>query len=333
MTPEDIYLKHASKKLPDGQSLVQFTLTSFVVEHAQFSIGMAAIAEVHSKRNANKMGVGLLLMADSGFGKSILLKQYHALFPRQILANEPIIPVLYVVLPSNPSSLAIVSEILLALGDPLALKKGESAALKTQRLHQLLEACKVEVILMDEPHHLDISLNSLEFYIAQNWLKNLISLGKVAVVASGMPQSKYIFHSNKELKRRFLKKVTLTGFTFSDESSFEEFRSILKKYETLLPFDCETPLYERNLARRILIASGGLLDYLAKLLDGAVQIAQFMHKPIINLEVLAASFREYIWVDAPEKLNPFHSDSPLRKLDKFGEPYYSDSKQYRGAKK
>lgn len=332
MTPEEIFINHTSKKLPGGQPLIQFSLTSFLVEHTQYSIGMAAIAEIHAKRNANKMGVGLLLMADSGFGKTKLLKQYQALFPRQILANKPIIPVLYVVFPSSPSSLSIVSAILLALGDPLALKKGESAALKTHRLFKLLEDCKVEVILMDEPHHVDISNNYLEFYIAQNWLKNLISIGKVAFVASGLPHSTNIFHSNIELKRRFLKQVTLTRFTFTDESSFEEFRSILKKFESLLPFNCEIPLYERNLARRIVIACGGLLDYLAKLLDGAVHIGQFMRKPIINVDVLAASFREYIWVDVPEKLNPFCPGSPLRQLDKFGEPYFSDSKKYRGAK-
>lgn len=333
MTPEDILLKHASKKLPHNQALIQFSLSEYVVEHSQFSVGMAAIAETHAKRNALEKGLGLLLTAESGFGKTILLKQYQSLFPRQTLPNGVMIPVLYVVLPSNPSSLAIVSEILLALGDPLALKKSESAAIKTQRLYKFLEQCKVEVILMDEPHHMHISLNSTEFYTTQNWLKNLISIGKVAVITSGMPHSKYIFKSNAELRRRFIKQVTLMEFRFSDESSFEEFRSILKKYEGLLPFACETPLYERNLARRILIACGGLLDYLAKLLDGAVQIAQFMHKPIINTEVLAASFREYIWVDCPEKLNPFHPNSPLRALDKYGEPYHSESKHTRGAKK
>lgn len=333
MSPEDIIQLHGSKKLPDNQTLIKFSLSEYIVEHSQFSVGMAAIAETHAKRNALSKGVGLLLMAESGFGKTILLKKYQSLFPRQMLANIVIIRVLYVVLPSNPSSLAIASEILLALGDPLALKKSESAAIKTQPLYKYLKDCKVEVILMDEPHHMHISLNTPEFYTAQNWLKNLISIGKVAVVASGMPHSKYIFKSNNELKRRFLKQVTLTNFTFNYASSFEEFRSILKKYEGLLPFKCEIPLYERNLARRILIACGGLLDYLAKLLDGAVQIAQFMHKPIINVEVLAASFREYIWDDGPENLNPFHPNSPLRPLDKFGEPYHTESKHDRGAKK
>lgn len=333
MTPKDIFLKYASKKLPEGRSLIEFSLTAFVVEHSEFSKGMAAIAELHGSRNSRGLGMGILIMADSGFGKSVLLMQYYALFPRQILANKSLIPVLYVVLPSNPTSLSIVIEILLALGDPLALKKSESASLKTQRLYQLLAACKVELILMDEPHHLDVSLNSMEFYIAQNWLKNLISIGNVAVVASGMAHSKNILHSNKELKRRFLKQVNLSGFSLNDESSFEEFRSVLKKFDELLPFDCEIPLYERNLARRILIASNGLLDYVGKLLDGAVNIAQFMYKPIINAEVLAAAFREYIWPEVPEKLNPFHPESPLLMLDKFGEPYHPDSKQYRGTKK
>ena len=331
MNPQEIITKFSERKLPEGRTITDFTLKDHVMEHSQFSKAMTMIAEVHQLRRVKGYGAGFVLMAESGFGKSVILQQYQSYFPRCSVNLKSVIPVVFITLPSRPTDLSMATAVLDAMGHPLASKK-ENAAEKTKKIYELFNTCKVELILIDELHHLDKSHNSVEYYVALNWLKNLISLGNASVVTAGLPRTKSIIQGNKELKRRFIKELTLTPFEWTDKFSFVEFRSILKKFGELLPFECETPLQEQNLARRILIASHGLLDYVRQLLDGAVYIAQFMHKPIINLEVLATAFREYIWSDVPEKLNPFNPKATLRKLDKFGEPFHLSEKYWKGGK-
>ena len=70
------------------------------------------------------------------------------------------------------------------------------------------------------------------------------------------------------------------------------------------------------------MASYGLLDYVIKILEGAVSAATSSGMESIDLPALAAGFRGQVWRDVPERLNPFHMESPLRSLDRAGEVFH-----------
>ncbi len=322
-TPQSVLLKHSHRTLPEDRQLIDFTIREHIFEHQQYDHALSTIAEVHQHHRTHKRAAGLLLTAPAGFGKSVILNQYQGYFPKQQENQQTIIPVISLVLPSRPTDFSVATAALEALGYP-ASKKRENAADKTRKLFELFNRCKTEMILIDELHHLDKSRNSHEFYVAVNWIKNLISVGNVSVVAVGLPHAVQVIQLNRELHRRFVKTLSLTPFDLLDEESFLEFRSILKSINDLLPYETETPLHEQNLARRVLFATNGLIDYLCTLIDSTVFIAQFLMKPSIHLEVLATAFRESIWYSVPERRNPFHPQARLRPLTKSGEPFHLD---------
>ncbi|WP_428826193.1 TniB family NTP-binding protein [Azonexus sp. IMCC34842] len=314
------YSNFQGAKKPVDSLLCGFRLKSEPIAHRRFREGMFRLAELHHGRQAYGMGGGLLIIGHSGGGKSTLLEHYESKHPRVHEKGITRIPVLRVSVPSSPSAKSLAEAILVALKDPKAHRG--TASEKTERILIWLERCGVELILFDEFQHLFYTATVIVFRDVTDWLKRLISNANVGIVACGLPEAALVVDSNEQLARRFCARIQLTPFSMDDDDDFIEFRGLLRSFQKLLPIPVETPLFEANLARRMYIASYGLLDYLGKVLEGAVSVAVTARQPQIDLPVLAAAFRNRIWSAVPDRLNPFYPESILRPLDRVGEVFY-----------
>jgi hypothetical protein len=302
-----------------------FKLNVEPVPHRRYKDAMFRIAELHLRRRKHGVGSGLLIMAPSGAGKSTLVENYCASFPRQIQGERTYIPVLLVTVPSSPTSRSLAGAILEALG--FRKQHRGSAPEKTAIIYELLRKCGVEVVILDEAQHLFYPPTVVAFRDLTDWLKNFLEQSKVCMVACGLPAAEVVVNSNEQLRRRFSERILLTPFSLSDEEDFREFRGILKAFEGKLPLPVEMALYEANLARRLHVASYGLLDYVVKTLEGAVFSATSAGKGILDMASLASGFRERVWLKVPERLNPFFPESPLRSLDRPGEVFHLHTSQ------
>lgn len=302
-----------------------FKLVVDPVPHRRYKDALFHIAELHLRRRKHGVGAGLLFMAPSGAGKSTVGRAYHASFPRQHESERTYVPVLLVTVPSSPTARSLAGAILEALGFK-KLHRG-SAPEKTAVIHELFAKCGVEMLILDEAQHLFYPPTVAAFRDLTDWLKNFLEESKVCMVACGLPAAEMVVNSNEQLRRRFSERLRLTPFSFNDEDDFREFRGILKTFEAKLPIPPETPLFEANLARRLHVASYGLLDYVVKTLEGAVFAAASAGREAIDLAVLAAGFRDRVWRDVPDRLNPFHPESPLRPLDRPGEVFHLHTSQ------
>ena len=302
-----------------------FSLRKTLLTHQRFIKVITHIAELHIHSQSNAVGGGLLVTGPSGVGKTTILQHYLEQFPRLREPQKTRIPVLHVVTPSSPTVKSFAESILLALGDPMA-RRG-SAEEKTFRIFQLLKACEVEIFLIDESQHFYYAHSIVEFRRVTDWLKNMISISGLAVVMFGLEESEIVVFSNEQLARRFSSKLHLSPFTFSNDEDFREFRAALKGFQEVLPIQVEEPLYGANLARRFLIASNGLLDYVRKVLEGAVVVAGRAGFKNLDLMCYAAGFRNNVWPQVADRQNPFHPESPLRDLNRPGEPFYAGEKR------
>lgn len=322
--PVDLIARYApfgeGEAPPSDSTLWGFKLQSTPIPHRRFREGMCRLAELHHGRRAYQAGGGLLLIGPSGAGKSTLIEHYESLYPRVHEAEGTRIPVLRVSVPSSPSAKSLAEAILVALKDPKAHRG--TASEKTERIEALLVRCGVELILLDEFQHLIYTPALTGFRDVTDWLKRLISNTNVGIVACGLPEAALVVESNEQLARRFSARIQLTPFALDDEDDFREFRGLLRSLQELLPLPVETPLFEANLARRMHVACYGLLDYLGKVLEGAVSAAVAAHLTHIDLLALAAGFRNRVWSAVPDRLNPFHPESLLRPLNRHGEVFY-----------
>lgn len=302
-----------------------FKLIVEPIPHRRYRDAMFRIAELHLRYRKHGVGGGLLIMGPSGAGKSTMARTYHAYYPRQHQAERTHIPVLLVTVPPSPTSRSLAGAILEALGQKKVLRG--TAPERTVVIHELFRKCGVEMVILDEAQHLLYTPQVRDFRDLTDWLKNFVEDAKVCIVASGLGSAEFVVNSNEQLRRRFSERIRIAPFALNDHEDFIEFRGILKAFESKLPLPAEVPLHEANLARRLHVASYGLLDYAVKTLEGAVFAATLAGLPSIDLAVLAAGFRDRVWRDVPDRLNPFHPESPLRPLDRPGEVFHLHNRQ------
>lgn len=302
-----------------------FKLVLDPLPHRRYREAMHAMAELHLRRRKHGVGGGLLLTGPSGAGKSTMERAYLDSFPRVHETERTHIPVLLVSVPSSPTSRSLASAILEALGYKKAHRG--TAQDMTARILELFIRCGVEMVLLDEFQHLFYAPSLNAFRDVTDWLKNFLEATKVGMVACGLPAAEAVVNSNEQLARRFSARIRVAPFAFDQAEDFQEFRGVLKALALHLPFPTETPLHESNLARRIHVGSYGLIDYVIKILEGAVSAASIAGLDTIDLQALAAGFRNRVWRDVPEHLNPFHPQSVLQPLDRSGEVFQLHTRQ------
>ncbi len=317
MTPLEL-IKQNTVSWPDLNG-AGFSLRSTCFKHRRFLEAIEKTASAHHYSNTNHCATGLLLFGLSGVGKTTILEFYKGHFPRKAENGVIKIPVLSVSVPSGPTVKNLAQEILQELGD-IAAHKGSSEE-KTQRIYTYIQRCQVEVILIDEFHHFFFAKTSTVFRHISDWLKNLMDRTSVCLILSGLPESEIIIKSNAQLNRRLSGRVELTPFSYEDDEDFKEFRGLLRAYAEIMPIGSEMPLHEANLARRFILACGGRLDFLRTILEEAVFLSKKTNRSELTSEIFAAAFRNKIWHNAPDRLNPFCEKSLLRPLTKSGEPY------------
>jgi hypothetical protein len=295
-----------------------FTLRLKVIEHANFTAAVREIARLHRRGREAGVAEGLLLVAQTGSGKSTLVKFYRQRFPHRVENGVTRIPVLAVDTPEYPSVRELAETILQALGDP-ASEKG-SAAFKTRRIVRLFKECGVEVLFIDEFQHFFDGRHVAESLRVSNWLKTLINKVRIPVILVGLPRSIGVTNINPQLRRRFAAPHYLMPFGFSTEEERIEFRSVLKSIQAAVPVGT-VPLESYEIAQRFYFASHGLIDYVVKIVDDAVSRGGSGDECSITLDDYAKAFKRTVWSTVPDELNPFHPAAKLRLLTRQREPF------------
>jgi type II secretory pathway predicted ATPase ExeA len=322
MKPSELYVQLNSEKVklaPKTQEFLEFSLRDTVLYHSRYQLALSSIAHLHHQCQSGTNTGGLLILGNSGVGKSTLIREYAQYFPAEKIAGQTKIPVLVVTCPSSATASGFLSAVFEKLGYPIPRS---DIADKTLKVIKLLKIYQVEVLIIDEAQHAFYSRAISDFRQLVDTLKVVLTETNVGSVLCGLFELEEVIASNEQLARRHTNKIDFPHFTLEVESDFLEFRAILKGFEHHLPLPVETVLHEANLARRFLIASDGNLDYLRRILEKSVHLAAVTNQSLLTLEHYQAAFREYIWQQCPDKLNPFHEQSPLRRLNREGEPYY-----------
>lgn len=298
-------------------NLIAYSIRSSIIEYKQFKEAIGKIAMLHQRsRYAGNAG-GLMITGFTGSGKSTVKEQYASQYSRYETATGTIIPVLTVNTPSNPTVKSLVTAMLVAIGDP-ASHQGNMEE-KTNRLYTLLKNCMVELLIIDEfQHFVDRGRNS-EMMGVTDWLKNFINSAKIPVVIMGLPRSHSVLMLNEQLRRRFSTQFSMDPFQEATES-FTEFRCVLNEIHAKLPIACVS-LSDSDMAFRFLVATHGLIDFVVKMIDGAIEFAIQRGLKEISLRTLESVYREAIWKTCPDQHNPFCKSAKLRWLSNPGEPF------------
>ncbi len=243
------------------------------------------------------------LAGPSGAGKSTLVKDYADVFPRTITQTRTIVPVLYVETPSPVTVKSMCSTMLDALGDPTAFK-GTLASMN-HRLIGFIHDCDVELIILDEFHHLIDSETNRILEKVSDWLKSLIKkTGKPFLVVGIEGKVEIILRTNQQLSRLFpvREKIQPLEYAPSQENEFVQF---VVHAEKALGMSLTNTMPRAELLYRLHYASDGIIGHIMNLMRHAVRTACNEGHETIEEVDLSRAFERRITNVLWKKVNPF----------------------------
>lgn len=262
----------------------------------------------------------MLILGESGTGKSSLCKWIKHKYPRFSLPDREVLPVLYVAVPAAATIVSMVEAILKRLGDPSPTTG--TASSKTARLVLLCRACRVELILLDEAQHIHDRGQTTTHYMVGDWLKSLIDQIAIPTVFLGLPSLQLLLQVNEQLRRRFSRRVCLALGKSDSESIHNECLQLFISLGACLPLPLSSGAYGWDeLGMRLYYASDGRVAYIKKLLACALRISLETQVGEIEPAVLERAFTEELWWEGVGKLNPFNPAFEFRSLDRGNEPF------------
>lgn len=281
-------------------------IKKIVVHHHRFK-------QLHEMiHNAHFLHEGVVILGNTGAGKTTLFKTYEAKFPRvqkvrmknNFEVSYESIPVLRVELDSNSSPLNVASKMLERMGDTAYYRGTEKQ--KTARLKAYIVESEVELIIIDELQHLVDTDTQRVIRKAADWLKQLLNDLNLPIVFGGIEEeASKIFAYNKQLDERFPHKVSFTGFNFSTEEDIKEYRIFLKTIDIQLPFPERSNLYDPYLTTKIYYATLGIPRTLYHLLHHSTKVALKLGKDKLEEIHLYEGFRMLTYETRPKVINPF----------------------------
>lgn len=301
------------------QRLLAFSCRNRAIQYPIHMNALRKIRLLHERARESGHSGGLLITGFSGSGKTTLIREYQAEHPMVDEGDRIRVPVLSVETPAAPTVKNLVETILIAIGDPMSHRG--SAEEKTQRIYHLLKLSRVELLMIDEFQHFFEHGRRNEVRHVTDWLKSLLNRAGIPVVLFGLPHSDHVLRLNVQLARRFSSHYYLRPFGLDSAGEIQGFRGVLGVIEKSLPLP-SIPLSTPEMAVRFYYATYGLIDFIGKIVDGAVLLAYQRDYERLDERVFAEAFEEEIWREVPLERNPFLAKMGLlRPLNGPGEPF------------
>jgi hypothetical protein len=298
-------------------------LHRFNGEYLQFPPFVAAFDQIDGLLQLFR-GTGvaqcLLVLGEAGTGKTTLCKTLLEKYPKIILPERDVIPVLSVPIPPAATIASVAESMLFRLGDP-APGIGTTSN-KTARAIRLARACGVELLLFDEANHIQDRGQSPTQYLVGDWVKGVVDELGVPTVLLGLPRVADLLRVNEQLRRRFTRRLHMELGQDPDTPIATQCLQLFTSLTPSLPvpFSKGTMSWE-ELGQRLHFATDGRVSYLKVLLAGAIRAVFNNAIDELTIADLENAFTEEIWPQGVGALNPFHQSFEFRRLDRQAEPF------------
>ena len=241
-----------------------------------------------------------------GTGKTTLVKNYADTFPRDESSVTTRLPVFYMETPSPVTVKGMAARMLEVIGDPAA-HRGPLWAMNS-RLIEYLKLCQVQLVILDDFHHLIDKETERILEAVSDWLKVLIKETRVPFLVVGLEgRVELILNSNEQLSRLFAMRETLQPFAWDpgDVTAAQAFAAFVQVVETGIQFPLSTELPRPELLHRLHYATAGVVGYVMNLIRFAVWLADRQQADVLSLAILSQAFAKRLQPHLPHKVDPF----------------------------
>jgi len=267
-----------------------------------FRAGMAALTQ-WMLATLSGVQVCSLIIGESGTGKTELLKMFVAQHRAQRDQNGIIRPIVLVLTPTSLTAIGLLEAILEALGDPRPGKGTRPE--KMRRVVKALKDQKVLMLLLDDVQHCLDKNSGLVIYDASECLKELINKTSVSLIGAGLEEAKDVVDSNEQSTKRHRAPVRIRRFDWADRESQNAFVALLAAFQKHLHMFDLPKLTSPSVALRMYLASGGLVDFVAKILSQAIWDALDCKRRVVALTDLGTAWLKSLHKAERLGNNPF----------------------------
>ena len=242
----------------------------------------------------------------AGAGKSTLDKSYAETFSRYEAMSGTKVPVFYLETPAPVTVKGMAARMLEELGDP-ASHKGPLWSMNS-RLIQYIRLCEVQLVILDDFHHLIDKETNCVLETVSDWLKVLIKETDVPFLVVGIEgRVEQILRANSQLSRLFAVREKLEPFRWNptDEATIKEFASFIQYVEKGVEKPLSGELPRAELLHRIHYATNGIVGNVMNLIRFAALLAQEQGNDNLTLSVLSQAFIKRLHQHMARKANPF----------------------------
>lgn len=237
---------------------------------------------------------GMFIVGPSGAGKSTIIRIYVSDRRPVDEVERTRRPVLCGSLAPRTSVRGMLTALLRSTDDPDPASGTVDGMLL--RLYELIKRCEIELMVLDEIHHVLPEHTPTKTQHAADLLKVLTDETKVPIVLVGLPESVRLLQAQKrgdidrdQLRRRFRKLVRIVPPSLGSSG----WRDLVHMYQRALAEKARVPcirLDHPDLLRRLYLATAGLPGRLTNLFAEALELTDGDTQ--ITLEHLARAHEE-----------------------------------------
>ena len=176
------------------------------------------------------------------------------------------------------------------------------------RLIQYIRLCKVQLVILDDFHHLIDKETNRVLETVSDWLKVLIKETNVPFLVVGIEgRVEQILRANSQLSRLFAVRERLEPFQWNptDETTIKEFASFIKYVEKGVGISLSDELPRAELLHRLHYATDGVVGNVMNLIRFAALLAQEQEVETLTLSILSQAFAKRLHKHLAQKANPF----------------------------
>jgi hypothetical protein len=189
----------------------------------------------HAKHSVGSDKQCMPLIAPSNSGKSTILKSYVTKKNTPEALAEGRIPALHVTLKASVSKKGIVQDILYKLekfgGHDTNPETGNEGVL-IERTLKYLEHASVEILILDEFHHVVLSETEKKANAVGEVVKGMLIEGPCPIVLAGTEKAWQPFKTNEQLVRRAIPPVLLEKLSIARKEDRTVFGKFMGQYFT-----------------------------------------------------------------------------------------------------
>ena len=252
----------------------------------------------------------MVLEGMTGAGKSTLVRAYAEIYSRYDTASGTKIPVFYMETPSPVTVKGMAARMLEVMGDPAA-HKGPLWSMNS-RLAHFIRACEVQIVILDDFHHLIDKETNRILETVSDWLKVLIKETNVPFLVIGIEgKVELLLPANRQLSRLFAIRETLERFRWdpADEETIRTFAAFVKCAEQGIGMALSDELSQVEFLHRLHYATDGVVGNVMNLLRFAMLLAQAQGTEVLTLSLLSRAFDKRLRKHMAGKLNAFTADA------------------------